>query len=163
MSETFRFKPSSFSMWFDELEPEMSFESPGRTMTEADVVMFSHLTGDRHPVHTDAEWASKSIFGSRIANGLLVLSYAFGLLPLDPNRVIAMRKVNHATFKRPIYLGDTITVLGKIADLNELNSATGLVKCSLDIRNQASKRTTSAQVELVWRREPKEATTEAAS
>lgn len=153
MSETFLFEPSSFAMYFDELEPGMEFESPGRTVTESDVVTFSHLTGDRHPVHTNAEWAERSVFGARIANGLLVLSYAFGLLPLDPQRVVAMRRVNEATFKRPIYLGDTISVIGKILDLTELNSETGLVKCSLDVRNQLNKRTTSAGVELVWRRE----------
>jgi acyl dehydratase len=153
MSETFLFKPSSFAMYFDELEPGMNFDSPGRTITESDVVMFSHLTGDRHPVHTNAVWAESSIFGERIANGLLVLSYAFGLLPLDPDRVIAMRKVNEATFKRPVHFGDTIKVIGKILDLTELNTATGLVKCSLDVTNQLDKRTTSAEVELIWRRD----------
>lgn len=115
--------------------------------------MFSHLTGDRHPVHTDANWAGQSIFGSRIANGLLVLSYAFGLLPLDPERVIAMRRVNEATFKRPVYLGDTITVHGTIVELREISEATGLVSCTLDIRNQNEKRTTSASVDLIWQRD----------
>ncbi|MFY9488187.1 MAG: MaoC/PaaZ C-terminal domain-containing protein [Solirubrobacterales bacterium] len=153
MSETFLFKPSSFAMYFDELKPSMSFDSPGRTITESDVVLFSHLTGDRHPVHTDAAWAASSAFGSRIANGLLVLSYAFGLLPLDPERVIAMRRVNEATFKRPVYLGDTISVHGEIIDLREINAASGRVKCSLDIRNQNGQRTTSAAVELIWRRD----------
>lgn len=131
----------------------MGFHSPGRTVTESDVVMFSHLTGDRHPVHTDANWAGQSIFGSRIANGLLVLSYAFGLLPLDPERVIAMRRVNEATFKRPVYLGDTITVHGTIVELREISEATGLVSCTLDIRNQNEKRTTSASVDLIWQRD----------
>ena len=151
MSETFRFKPSSFSLWFNELRPGMSFVSQGRTITEADVVHFSAMTGDRHPVHTDAEWAKQSEFGSRIANGLLVLSYAFGLLPLDPERVVAMRSISRAKFKRPVFLGDTITVQGKIVELTKLSAGTGLVQCLLSITNQDGRRTGMAHVELVWR------------
>ena len=45
------------------------------------------LTGDFHPQHVDAEWAAESPFGERIAHGLLVLSYAAGLVPFDPERV----------------------------------------------------------------------------
>ena len=57
----------------------------GRTITEADLVSFSALTGDWHPQHADAAWAAESPFGERIAHGMLVLSYAVGLLPIDPD------------------------------------------------------------------------------
>ena len=86
---------------FEELEAGQAFSTRGRTVTEADVVGFAALTGDWHPQHTDAEWAAGSRFGERIAHGLLVLSYAAGLVPLDPERVVALRRVGDAVFKQP--------------------------------------------------------------
>jgi acyl dehydratase len=68
-----------------------NFRSPGRTITEGDLVSFSALTGDWHPQHSDVEWAMGSQFSERVAHGMLVLSYSIGLAPLDPDRVVALR------------------------------------------------------------------------
>jgi 3-hydroxybutyryl-CoA dehydratase len=84
--------------------------TPGRTITEADVVAFATLTGDMHPQHTDRRWAADSPFGERIAHGMLVLSYAAGLVPIDPERIVALRRIEDAVFKRPVRIGDTIRV-----------------------------------------------------
>lgn len=88
----------------------MTLMSAGRTITESDLVAFASLTGDRHPQHTDVEWCAGSPFGERIAHGMLVLSYAIGLMPLDPERVAALRGIENAVFKRPVRVGDTIRV-----------------------------------------------------
>ena len=64
-----------FSSGFDELEAGQSFRTYGRTITESDLTGFAGLTGDHHPLHTDAEWAARSRFGGRIAHGMLLLSY----------------------------------------------------------------------------------------
>ena len=61
---------------------------------------FAGLTGDMHPQHTDAEWSAQSRFGERIAHGLLVLSCGAGLMPFDPERIVALRRVGDAVFKR---------------------------------------------------------------
>jgi acyl dehydratase len=53
---------------FEELVEGPTFETRGRTITEADVVSFSALTGDGHPQHADAAWAARSAFGERIAH-----------------------------------------------------------------------------------------------
>ena len=53
--------------------------SPGRTVTEADIVAFAGLSGDYNVLHTDAEFMRTSIFGERIAHGLLGLSISSGL------------------------------------------------------------------------------------
>ncbi len=87
----------------------------GRTITEADVVAFSALTGDHHPQHSDAQWAASSPFGERVAHGMLVLSYAVGLAPIDPEHVVALRRIEDAVFKRPVLIGDTIRVEAKLA------------------------------------------------
>ena len=59
-------------------------EPRGRTITEADLVSFAALTGDWHPQHADAEWADAGRFGERVAHGMLVLSYAVGLVRVRP-------------------------------------------------------------------------------
>ena len=109
---------------FDSLAVGDRFETRGRTITEADVVTFACLTGDMHPQHTDAAWASTSVFGERVAHGMLVASLAFGLVPFDPDRVVALRRVRDAVFKRPVSFGDTIRVAGRIDRVDEVDEAT---------------------------------------
>ena len=92
----------NWSCPFEELEAGQAFATRGRTVTEADVVGFAALTGDWHPQHTDAVWAAESAFGERIAHGLFVLSLAGGLVPFDPERVVALRRVGDVVFKRPV-------------------------------------------------------------
>jgi acyl dehydratase len=136
---------------FDALEIGEGFTSRGRTVTEADVVAFASTTGDRHPQHTDECWAQNSPFGERIAHGMLVLSYAVGLVELDPDRVVALRSVRDAVFKRPVRLGDTIRVEGRIEDLKPLDPELGLVTTSWRIVNQQGATVTRATLEVLWR------------
>src|ERR671937_2684188 len=124
---------NGFEHDFDGLETGAKLVSRGRTITESDVVSFAALTGDWHPQHADAEWARNSAFGERIAHGLLVFSCAAGLVPFDPERVVALRRVRSVTFKRPVRLGSTIHVEGKIADIAPAGDDTGLVSCELDV------------------------------
>src|SRR5206468_12001527 len=119
---------SPFARYFDELGDGATFGSRGRTITEADIVAFSALTGDWHPQHADAQWAASSAFGERIAHGMLVLSFALGLVSFDPDRVIALRRVSRATFKAPVRIGDTIHVEGSLGTLQRLDDSTGLVE-----------------------------------
>ncbi len=105
------------------------FVSRGRTVTEADVVAFAGLTGDYHPQHVDAEWAAGSVFGERVAHGLLVLGLAAGLIDFDPEEVIALRGVRDAVFKRPVRLGDTIRVEGRPGEV----APTGIVPIALRV------------------------------
>jgi hypothetical protein len=78
--------------------PPESFRSRGRTITEADVVAFSALTGDWHPQHSDAVWAAHSSFGERIAHGMLIVSFAVGLVAFDPEHVVALRRIRDVVF-----------------------------------------------------------------
>jgi 3-hydroxybutyryl-CoA dehydratase len=145
---------STLDRYFDELEVGDCFETRGRTVTEADVTQFAALTGDRHPQHTDAQWAAHSRFGERIAHGMLVLSYASGLIPFDPERVVALRGVEGLSFKRPVRFTDTIRVLGEVRDKRQLDDEHGLVSCRWRVLNQRDKLVMRATVDAVWRREP---------
>jgi acyl dehydratase len=138
--------------YFDELESGQGFRSRGRTVTEADIVAFSALTGDWHPQHADAVWAAASDFGERIAHGMLVLSFALGLVELDPDRVVALRRVRNATFKAPVAIGDTIRVEGRVAGTRAIDGERGLVETGLRVVNQHGRVVASVTLDLLWRR-----------
>ncbi len=140
---------SLFSVPFEDLTQGARFTTRGRTVTEADVVTFAGLTGDFHPQHVDAEWAGERPFGERIAHGLLVLSMAAGLVPFDPERVVALRKVRDVVFKRPVHLGDTIRVDGKVADVRPVDDAVGLVAVALNVTS-GGRTVLRATVEVLW-------------
>jgi 3-hydroxybutyryl-CoA dehydratase len=139
-----------FEREFGALSVGQRFETAGRTIGEADVMRFAALTGDMHPQHTDAEWAAGSRVGEQIAHGLLVLSYAVELMPLDPDRVVALRRVGDAVFKQPVKIGDTVHVEGEITALTEVGEL-GLVETRLRIVNQHGRLVARASAELVWR------------
>jgi acyl dehydratase len=140
--------------YFDGLQIGDAMESSGRTVTEYDVVSFASLTGDWHPQHADAAWAAESPFGRRIAHGMLVISYALGLLPIDPRVVMALRSIDGATLKRPVGLGDTIRVEARVAELRPLGDEAGLVTLAVRIRNQDDELVARMEIVVLWRREP---------
>jgi acyl dehydratase len=131
------------------------FTSRGRTVTEADVVAFSALTGDWHPQHSDAVWAQQSAFGERIAHGMLIVSFAVGLVAFDPERVVALRRVRDVVFKRPVRLGDTIHVEGTEAERREVDDETALVTWNWRIVNQDDELVARVMIEALYR-EPAE-------
>lgn len=112
----------------------------GLTVTETHLVMWSSLTGDWVPLHTDAEYAARSPFGERIAHGPLTLSLALGLsvqLGLFDRSVLAWLGVDAVRAHRPVCCGDTIHAELRVAELRP-SSRAGRDVCGLDyrVRNQ---------------------------
>ncbi len=136
---------------FERLSPGLRFRTAERVVQDTDLIVFSALTGDWHPQHCDAEWAARSPFGERIAHGMLTLSLAVGLVPLDPERVLALRRVGEVVFKRPVALGESIRVEGEIASLKPLDGKAGLVGFAWAVRNQDDGLVCRATVEVLWR------------
>jgi acyl dehydratase len=102
-------------VYFEDIQIGEEHVSPGRTVTEADVVIFAGLSGDYNVLHTDAELMKASLFGERIAHGLLGLSIQQGLL----DRVVTAQVTGPLAavkwkFKGPIKIGDTIHVEARI-------------------------------------------------
>jgi acyl dehydratase len=137
----------------NELRPELGAEltTRGRTITETDLVSFSSLTGDWHPQHADAEWAANGRFGERVAHGMLVLSYALGLMPFDPERVVALRGLDSVTFKRPVRIGDTIRLRSTVERVRELDAEHSLVTLGWQVINQDGRTVVRARVDALWR------------
>jgi acyl dehydratase len=101
--------------YFEDVKVGEEYASPGRTVTEADVVIFAGLSGDYNVLHTDAEHMKTSQFGERIAHGLLGLSIQQGLL----DRVVTAQVTGPLAavkwkFKGPIKIGDTIHVEARV-------------------------------------------------
>ncbi len=141
-----------FERDFEGLELGAGFETPARTITEHDVLAFAELTGDRHPQHIDAAWASESAFGERIAHGTLVVSFAIAMLPMQPDRAIALRAIREVVFKRPTPIGAAIRVEGEIERLRPVNPRTGVVTMALRVRDAADRVLARLTIDALWRR-----------
>jgi acyl dehydratase len=124
--------------YFDDIPLGEEYESPGRTVTESDIVLFAGLSGDYNVLHTDAEFMKQTMFGERIAHGLLCLAIQSGLF----NRATT----EYATlglgglrwkFKAPVKIGDTIRLRAKVtAKKNLAKHDRGLVTLERTIVNQ---------------------------
>lgn len=148
-----------FATDFDRLEVGNQYESSPQGIGSRDVAIFAALSGDHHPAHVDPEWAARGPFGRPIVHGMLVLSCAVGALPLDPDRVLALRRLRDVVFKRPLAVGDEIVVRCEITGLRPLDEASGLVECSWRILGADGRLRVRAVVEILWRRRPAESGT----
>ena len=120
--------PAVRGKYFEEFEVGQKMISPGRTITESDVVGFAGLSGDYNQIHTDAQYSENSPFGARVAHGLLGLSIASGLAlrtGVLEGTVMAFREINTWKFIKPIYLGDTIHVEMEITATKALRGVGG--------------------------------------
>lgn len=108
--------------YFEDFEVDMEFVTMGRTMTEADIVNFAGLTGDFNPLHTDAQYASSTIFGERVAHGMCGFVMATALLVrlnIFEGTIVAFVEINNWRFHAPIKIGDTIHMKARVAEKRE--------------------------------------------
>jgi acyl dehydratase len=126
--------------YFEDFEEGMVLSSSGRTMTEADIVNFSGFSGDFNPLHTDAQYASKGMFGERIAHGMCGFSMAIGLLVrlnIFEGTIVAFYGIDEWRFLAPIKIGDTIHSVGKVVEKKESRKeGQGMVTFMVDVVNQ---------------------------
>lgn len=105
--------PRRLGMYFEEFEVGQKIISVGRTITESDILSFAALSGDYNQIHTDVEFSKNSLFGQRVAHGLLVLSIASGLAMRTgvlEGTAVAFREIREWKFIKPVFIGDTIHV-----------------------------------------------------
>jgi len=132
----------SRGLYLEEMTVGQEFTTVGRTITESDIVSFAGLSGDFSQNHVDREYASGSLFGQRVAHGLLVLSVASGLAVQTgfmEGTVMAFRSIEW-TFSNPVFIGDTISVELRVASVKPLpRLGGGSVVLALKIHNQDNK------------------------
>ena len=90
-----------------------------RTITEDDILLFALVSGDHNPIHLDAEYAEKSLFGKRIAHGFLIGSLISAVLGNDMPGPGSIYLGQTLKFLAPIHIGDTVTVTVKVVELRE--------------------------------------------
>ena len=125
--------------YFGEFEIGESVESAGRTITETDVVLFAGLSGDYNQLHTCSEYARETLFGERIAHGLLGLSIASGLasrLGFYEGTAEAFTGLEWK-FRGPIKIGDTIRARFEVRRKKEMRRlGGGFVSFAVTVLNQ---------------------------
>lgn len=105
------------SYHFEDLAVGMT-ASQGRTVTDADIVLYAGISGDTNPVHLDAEFAKKTLFEGRIAHGMLsagFISAIFGTRLPGPGAIYVSQSLR---FKAPVRVGDTVVATVEVTELN---------------------------------------------
>jgi 3-hydroxybutyryl-CoA dehydratase len=128
--------------YFEDLRIGEKYTSSGRTITETDIVRFAGLSGDYNPLHTDKEFAQRSLFGQRIAHGALTFSVMTGLwdqLGIIRETVIAFYGVDKMRFIEPVHIGDTIHIEIEVEKKND-RGKDGLVHTVNRVFNQKNEK-----------------------
>jgi len=112
-------------LYFEEFTVGQVFRhQPGRTVTEADNVLFTTMTMNPQPLHLDAEFAAQTEFGQRLVNSLLTLGIAVGLSVGDTTlgTTVGNLGFDKIEFPKPVFHGDTLYVETEIMDKRESRS-----------------------------------------
>jgi itaconyl-CoA hydratase len=111
--------------YFDELEVGQRFRhSNGRTLTEMDNVLFSMLTMNTQPLHSNEDFAAKTAFGARIVNGLFTLGLVTGLTvaELTEGTIVANLGYDKVLHPNPAFHGDTVYAESEVLEKRESKS-----------------------------------------
>jgi 3-hydroxybutyryl-CoA dehydratase len=107
----------SDGLFFEDLSVGQS-ASFGKTITEADILMFAAVSGDTNPVHINAEFAAGTMFKERIAHGMLsagLISTVLGTRLPGPGTIYLSQTLK---FRAPVRIGDTVTATATVASLD---------------------------------------------
>jgi acyl dehydratase len=137
--------------FFDEIALGEEYESPGRTVTESDLVIFAGLSGDYNVLHTDAEFMKQSIFGERIAHGLLCLAIQSGLFSRATTEYATLGLAGlRWKFKAPVKIGDTVRLRAKVTAKKNLSKVDqGLVTLERTVVNQRDEVVQQGETDLI--------------
>lgn len=143
-----------FDKKFEQFEVGETWRSRGRTITEADIVMFSAFSGDWYPLHTDKEYAeNETPFKQRIAHGMLVLSVATGLQVMEPEIIAAFYGIEKLRFINPTFINDTIHVELEVLELQDKENGTGVVTAVQKIVKQTGEAVTTGVLKILINKE----------
>jgi acyl dehydratase len=140
---------------FDQFNIGDVFASPGRTVTEADVVNFAGLSGDFNPLHTDEEFGKTTTFGARIAHGMLIAAMSTGMSNwtgvFEGTTLALMEQV--IQYKNPTRFGDTVHLELKVLEKKETSKPDrGVVVFETRVLNQEGKAVIEGKWTLMMKR-----------
>lgn len=148
-------------LWLEEFEVGTLYRHrPGRTVTEADNVIFSTLTMNPQPLHLDAAWSATQTFGQRLVNSLFTLSTLVGLSigQLTLGTLVANLGFRDVTFPAPVFVGDTLYAESLVVGVRPSKSrpGEGVVELEHTARNQDGVVVAQCQRAMLVRKRPKE-------
>jgi len=124
---------------WEDYEIGQSFQTGGRTLTDADIRLFLGATDATHPAHVDREYCKHHPFGRPTIPGALTLGAVDGLVV----RYLVSQKINIAhygydkiRFLKPVYPGDTLTLIATVATKKEKNNEFGIISFNYEVKNQ---------------------------
>ena len=88
-----------------------------KTVSETDVYLFAGITGDLNPAHTNEVAASKTMFKTRIAHGMLgagFISAVLGMYLPGPGTIYMGQELK---FTKPVHIGDTVTATATVEEI----------------------------------------------
>jgi acyl dehydratase len=143
--------------YYEDIPEGETFESIGRTVTEADIMAYAGVSGDFSRLHTDEEYMKTTPFGGRIAHGLLTFAISSGLAQVYFNEVAVQAHLESSfKFEHPVRAGDTIRILITAGERRETkNPGRGIIKFKREILNQRAERTSLGATTLMIGRRPK--------
>lgn len=129
----------SQGLYFEDFQVGMSWVSPARTITEADITLFAGFSGDYNPIHTDEEFARTTPFGRRILHGPAGFAIATGLesrLGVKEGTAVAFLGMTW-DLRAPIFPGDTVRVKQSVAAVRPTSKpGRGIVTFDVALLNQ---------------------------
>ena len=128
-------------LWYEELEVGALYRhAPGRTVSEADNILFSTLTMNPQALHLDEAWAAQQPFGQRLVNSLFTLSTLVGLsvAQLTQGTIVANLGFSDVVFPKPVFHGATLYAETVVVEkrLSASRPGTGVVTFEHTARNQ---------------------------
>jgi acyl dehydratase len=128
------------TLYLEDFTAGQTFESVGRTVTEADIMAFAGVSGDFNQLHINEQWVTANTpFTGRIAHGLLVLAMSSGLATpgMDDVETIAYLEATRK-FTGPTYPGDTIHTVTTVVETRPSRSRPGMgvLTTTVDVVNQ---------------------------
>lgn len=124
---------------YEEFEVGQRFETPRRTVTEADIGSFAGLTDDFNPVHMDEVFAAQTGFKGRITHGPMIVGMAFGLASradVMDGTVLALLEIGWK-FVKPVRPDDTISAVFTVLDKRPTRAPDrGVVTLQIEVLNQ---------------------------
>ena len=136
---------TQFGRYFEEFEVGATYKHwPGKTVTEADDMLFCALTMNQHPLHSDLNYAeTRTQFGKNVAVGNYVYSLVLGMsVPDISGKAIANLEIESLRHENPTFHGDTIYAESTVLDKKESSSKPdrGIVYVETRGRNQRGER-----------------------
>lgn len=112
------------------------------TVTEEMMAQFYAITGDNSPIHMDAAYAAGRGYPGRVVYGMLGASMVSTLAGVYlPGEHCLLHQVD-SKFAKPVFIGDTLTVTGKVAEVNDTFQQ---ITVKFTITNQDGKKVTRGQ------------------